>query len=308
MPKLTSNATIRVKGEDGRFTEVNVNTKTENVTTESDIKVMLPPGKLLGGFQENEVIPAGTSVDAILKKLLQVQIPPVYEEPTILATGTNTGSWEAGTTVTVAIASVFTQNDAGDIAYHKIYKDSEEIPTSTVSTPHANHTELLQIKDGTYTYATKCTYLDGPVKDDNFGNPYHQTSIKGKSIKSENLEYTGYRQSFFGVNTTGDILETSDDVRELSGTGRKQCVEGEQILLRMPVGSRAAFVCYPATIRDLSIATYRESGTDNVTAQFTKLGNIDVNGAEGYVSIPYKVYALVLDQPISAPVTFDIVI
>ena len=70
------------------------------------------------GIADKETIPAGKSLEEIVKMLVQKPIPATYVKPTVsLANngGQGAGAVEAGTSVTPEIRATFNKNDAGDL-------------------------------------------------------------------------------------------------------------------------------------------------------------------------------------------------
>ncbi len=208
------NAEMKSKVNDTDYEILHPITTTGNVKTSTDIEVMLP--EAIGSYAPGDTITAGTNVDDIVKKLLQVQIPPTYTEPkiAIAATGNAGGSYEVGTSVTPTIKSTFTANDAGAITNHQILKDGVEVTSGTNA--EVSHVETFTIGTTSVVFKSTASYNAGAIKNDNFGEPYPSTSVKAGSKTSSNITYTGYRTYFYGTGTGNAAPTTSDEIRALT--------------------------------------------------------------------------------------------
>lgn len=296
---------MKNKNADGTFNTLHPFTKTANVKTSADIEVMLTAN--VGSFKNGDVIPADTSADAIFRKLLQVQIPPVYTAPTISASvssGSKAGSYEEGTSVNPTISSSFTKNDAGALTNIVIKKNGTEVKTSTTSP--ATHAETFVVS-GTTTFNATATYAEGAVKQDNFGEDYSTGHIVAGSITSGNITYTGYRKYFWGADSKTAAATTSADVRGFANSSTKAAANGTTFTVSVTAGQTRATFAYPATLRDVSSVKYVEMGNDESKVFFNKT-TVDVEGANGHTAISYKVYTYIPDQPFPSNMTLNVTI
>lgn len=277
-------------------------TKTTNVSTREPITVML--SEPVGSFANGDVIAADTSIDAIVKKLVQQQIPPVYTAPSISlsVSGKAAGSYEAGTSCNPTFTSTFTAGDAGAITEHKITKDGTSVATGTSAT--LTHSETFVLADGTNKFKSSCTYADGAIKNDNFGEAYPSTAIKGDTIESGEKSYTGFRKYFYGADNTTTAADDSAEIRALTGS-TVAATQGKTFTLKVTKGQRRATFAYPATIRDVNSVKYVEFNNDESKTFFTKT-LVDVEGADGHTAISYKVYTYIPDQAFPSDMTFSV--
>ena len=297
---------MKTKKSDGTYDVLHPITKTANVKTSEEISVMLD--SKIGSFENGDTIAAGTSIDDIVRKLVQVQIPPTYTAPTVaiaVSSGTAGGSYEEGTTATPTLNATFTQNDAGSLTNLVIKKNGTQIATSTTSP--ASHTEDVTIS-GTITFSATATYAAGAIKKDNFGADYATGAITaGSKDTATNVTYTGYRKYFWGADSVATAASTSDNVRALSKSSTVAAAAGKTFELKVTKGQTRATFAYPASIRDVSSVKYVEMGNDESKAMFTKT-TVAVEGANGFTAIDYKVYTLIPDQPFPSDMTFNVTI
>lgn len=296
---------MKSKRSDGTFDVLHPITKTANVKTAEEIPVML--SNKLGSFENGDVIAAGTSVDDIVRKLVQVQIPPSYTAPSVaiaVSSGTTGGSYEEGTTANPTLSAAFTQNDAGSLTNMVIKKNGTQVATSTASP--AVYTDELTIA-GTTTFSATATYAAGAIKKDNFNEDYPTGSIAAGSKDSNTITYTGYRKYFWGADSVTSEATTSANIRSLSNSSSNAATAGRTFEIKVTKGQTRATFAYPASIRDVTSVKYVEMGNDESKALFNKT-TVAVEGANGYTAIDYKVYSLIPAQPFPSDMTFAVTI
>lgn len=102
---------------------------------------------------------------------------------------------------------------------------------------------------------------------------------------SVDIKYS--RGIFYGTSTTDTLYNTSAIVRgldnKLLGKGK-----GATFTIDIPVGTKTIVIAIPATM-SLADVKFRESMNMGVLSTFN-VSNVDVEGANGYTAIGYKVY------------------
>lgn len=294
---------MKNKKSDGSFEILHPISKAANIKTHEAIEVMLTED--IGSYSNGDIISADTSVDTILRKILQKQIPPVYTAPSaaISVTDATAGSYEVGTKLTPNLTASFTKNDAGDLTKLAITKNGTEVKSGD-SSP-LSHSEEITV-DGTITFKAVATYGAGAVKKDNFGEDYPTGAIAEGSKESSAISYTGYRQYFSGTDDKTVAATTSDEIRALTG-GKKNAAAGNTFTVKVTKGQRRATFAYPATLRDVSSVKYVEFNNDESKTFFNKT-TVSVEGAGGYTAIDYKVYTYIPDQAFPSDMTFSVTI
>jgi hypothetical protein len=111
---------------------------------------------------------------------------------------------------------------------------------------------------------------------------------------SVDIKYS--RGIFYGTSTTGTLYNTSALVRSLGnkllGKGK-----GDTFTIDIPVGTKTVVIAIPATM-SLADVKFEESMNMGVLSTFN-VSNVDVEGANGYTAIGYKVYQYI------APTSFS---
>ena len=296
---------MKSKNQDGTFDILHPITKTANVKTSEEITVMLTSN--VGSFANGDTINAGTSIDSIVRKMLQVQIPPVYTAPTVsiaVSSGTAAGAYEIGSSATAAYSGTFTQNDAGSLSSIVIKKNGVEVATSATS-PVA-HNETFTITD-TVKFTSTATYAAGSIKKDNFGEDYPTGAIVGGSKTSSEITYTAYRKYFYGADSETEVATTSANIRSLEKSSTKAATAGTTFNISVTSGQTRVTFAYPATLRDVNSVKYVEFNNDESKVFFNKT-TVSVEGANGHTGIDYKVYTYIPAQPFPSDMTFAVTI
>ena len=208
-------------------------------------------------------------------------------------------------------------------------------PSVRITTPTATTKEIGEvittlpisatITKNTYTLS-KADFYDGNVLLNtitgipangvvsmNYSCNNNDTNMKIKVVATDSSGLTGNasvdikfaRGIFYGTSTTGDSCNTSALVRSLS-TKELGKTSGYKFTVDIPVGTKSVIIAIPATL-NLSAVNFRESMNMDVTSSFT-VSNVDVQGANGYTAIGYKVYQYVATSVFSQSSHYDVTI
>lgn len=247
-------------------------------------------GVSIGSYADGDTMQQGDTITQILTRFAQTSIPPTYIAPTFGITPNNTNV-ESGTLVTPTIVPTFTQHDAGALNRYLLELSIDSgVYTSLIDTVALQNYIQSQILvgDGAFlNYRATAYYDEGETKNDNLGIPYPATKILAGNIQ-DTLRYTGQRNAFYAADTQVNNPATSNEIRALAGS-RLNPAAGTTFTISIPVGTTRVVFAYPATLRDVSTVKYVELGNAEVKDTF-ELININVEGANEYNAIPYKVY------------------
>lgn len=233
-----------------------------------------------GVYSDGNVIPARTPILDVVKNMLTKIIPPVYTAPTLSLTGSGNKTIEAGTTITPTMTPSFSQNDAGVSAQYDLFRDSISIFTDI--NPSAQNGGPVFVGDGSVAFRAEVQYNDGPIKNDNAGNPYPTGQILAGTVVSGNVTYTGRRKAFYQID--GDTVDIRSNANSLLGA-----VNGSTFSTSGT--GNTLVVSYPATLRDLTNVTLTSSGFSfDITGEMVARPNQLVNDASGANPISYKVF------------------
>lgn len=268
-------------------------------------------GTDLGALQNGATIPQGSSIDDLLNLITQKAIAPTYTQPTVSLAksgeGTAAGSYEAGTSITPILTATFNKNDAGDLTKLAILKGGSEVSSDTTS-PYTYTGEATVLGDETITYTAQATYSDGPVKNNNLGNPDATGQIKAGTKTSSALSYVGQRQLFWGTGVGELPTLNSDTIRGLANK-RLNPTQGYSWNIPIAIGQQYVIFAYRSNLRDVNEVMYVETNDTGMAASFTKtLVNVaDARGGENG-QVEYKVYSYRMAAPAAAAMTFKVTI
>lgn len=268
-------------------------------------------GTDLGALKNGETIPEGTSIDELLNMITQKAISPTYTKPTVSlaksGSGSASGNYEAGTSITPILTATFNKNDAGNLTKLSILKGGSEVG-SDASSPYTYTGGAVILGDETITFTAKAEYEDGPVKNNNLNQPDATGQIKAGSINSSVLSFVGQRNLFYGTGVSEIPELTSDFIRGLANK-KLNPTQGYSFTINVATGQQYFVFAYPATLRDVSKVNYVEGNDPNMAASLTKetVNIADARGGENGLK-EYKVYTYKAATPFAAPGTMQVTI
>lgn len=262
------------------------------------------------GIENGKTIPAGSTIDDIIKMLVQKAVPATYTKPTLALSnngGQAAGNVEAGTSVTPKLKATFTKNDAGGLTEIHIKKGSDDVAVETTS-PATYTGDAVVIGDETITFSAYATYEDAPVKKNNLGQESKENWFAGGTANSSSYSITGKRNLFYGTGVGSVPVVDSDMVRGLANK-KLAPASGTSFTVNVAVGQQYIAIAYPATLRDLNNVTYVEANDSGMASNFAKV-NIPVADARGEENglMEYKVYTYAMAVPAAASMTFKVTI
>jgi hypothetical protein len=254
---------------------------TKNVT------LRIGSGKSLGKYQNGQTIPAaGKTMDEFLEDIATETIAPTYTAPTVRMNPNTNTVVEIGTNPgTISLGNVYTQNDGGAVTTTTYSKNGADLGSATSNAP-GQITETL-------TYSVNVAYAQGPVKNNNLGNPDPTGQISASNVSSSsNLTYTPQAKKYWGSSTSntlnnGTLINNSSEFYNDPAKGTFSI---------SVTGSQYVFYAYPASGADLTSISV--GGFESINS-FTK-STITINNHQGYQQ-SYKLY--VSNNNFSANVT-----
>lgn len=177
------------------ITNLNTQLTATNVTTSTfQVKAVSQ-----GIYNDGTTIPVGTSLETIIRNMLITRVFPTYNAPLLsVAYGSPSISttYEVGFTIpTFTINPTYTPRDGGSLVGYAYLRNGSTLgngSTFTVNSFQINSTTTLQVS---------ARYGDGPIYNDNLGDPYPDTSIKANSVINTLTINTLYPY-FYGKSST----------------------------------------------------------------------------------------------------------
>ena len=258
---------------------------------EKDLEVMYELGKYKGTLADKKTIPAaGKTFAAVWNDIFLKEENPKTTQPSLTVTSSNIKAYEAGTRVSIAYTSTFS---AGSYTYgpatgvtasnYKISFNGETLTAASGTFAEVQVTDAMNLKiTGTFDHTA------GAVPVTNIGNEYAAGQINAatnKAASTSGTALTGYRNMFFGTLTEKSEL-TSDVIRGLTTKQVKSNVDAKAITI--PVGALRVVFAVPSDKSVTSITDKNGLGAQ-IFSSFTQI-NVNVEGANNYDAIAYKVY------------------
>lgn len=259
-------------------------------------------GTDLGGLKDGSVIEEGISIDELLQLITTKVIPATYEEPIInLVSGDDT-EYEVGTSISALLQSQFIQNDAGALTAHNILKNGEVIYEGGAVSPIGTSVDLI-VTDEPIIFESQAQYDAGEIKNNNLDEASPEGAISAGKIVSKPVAFEGYRNLFFGTGT-GEIPElNSENIRKLNTISNPK--NEMEFVVDIPMGEQYVIFAYPSSLEDVKQITYIQMNDTEMVSDFSK-SLVEVEGANGYQPIEYKVYTYKTDIPVASKVSFKV--
>ena len=267
----------------------------------------------------------GISVAAALKEILSKRVQPsITANPSVgNVTISPSGAVEAGTIIDSITGSKVTFDD-GAYTYEAATGVTVTGRTVTrVTSPAASGGDVTVNDDGSFTdtgadgtgfqigdqggegvlsnlkYTETVSYSAGNVAKDNLGDASNPVvKISAGSVSKTSAAITPFRKYFYGYGSTQTVTIDSDVIRSLTNsTGAAS--NGTTFTINITDGTKEVIIAYPGSLRDItSIEDKNAFGTD-IKGSFTK-STVQVEGANGYTAIDYKVYVYHPDVALGA--------
>lgn len=284
------------------------NYNAENVYFDEDLLTTTKVGTITLTNGQATIPAAGKNLKEVFTTIFVKEENPKTTQPSVSITLTEAGAYEVGTTLTPHYSASLNKGSytygpaTGVSATSWAISDTAGEEATTASGSLAE----VEVIDGiSYTVTATATYGDGTIPLTNTGNEYAAGQIKAGSKSNTSSAITGYRNTFYGTLTEKSTL-TSDVIRGLTASGSAS-VNGSAIDINVPVGALRVVFAYPATLRDLTQVLDKNDSNSNIISGFTKI-EVDVEGANDYDAIKYKVYYIDFANPYDTTNVFKVTI
>ncbi len=274
------------------------NYNAENVYFDEDLITTTAVGNITLTDGQATIAAAGKNLKQVFETIFVKEENPKTTKPSINLTFSNAKAYEVGTQVAPTYTATFNSGKYSYNASTGVVVNSWEVTNSNgdALTTDKGSFSLITITDDTsYTVTAKANYSDGIIPSTNLGNDYVDGQILASSTSSTKGPMTGYRKTFYGTLEAKEEAMDSNDIRGLSSTD-KGSVNGDSILVNIPVGALRVVFAYPASLNDLSSVTDTNGLGAEILSGFN-MTTIDVKGYNGYEAKSYKVYYIDYANP-----------
>lgn len=277
------------------------NYNASNVYFATDLTATAPVGVVeIPASGSTTIAAAGKSLKDVLASILAKRVAPTATAPAASINFTNaTKSLEAGTTVTPTYAATFTPGSYtyGPATGIEVSAWSVTDGTTTLTTASGSFPEIT-IGDqsgspASVSLTATATHTQGAVPVDNLGDKVPGVQIAAGSVSATtSTKLTCYRNFFYGslTTSTAEAPLTSDLIRGLTKGG---AYAGAKTLTvnAGAQGAKRVVVAYPksTTRAGLKEVLLTSSMNADITDAYVAT-EVNVEGANGYATIPYTVY------------------
>ena len=271
------------------------NYNANNVYFDQDLIITANIGvQTVGSTGSKTLDTTGKNVKQVFDMIMAAEKNPSITQPSVSVTCSQMGNYEVGTQVTpqfsVALnAGNYQYGPATGVAattYAVTDTDDHESDQASGSFPQ------LTVEDGeNYSISATVTHTEGAVPKTNLGNDYAAGKIAAGSKSATKGTITGHRKSFYGTTTDKGAATTSDIIRGLAGKSSGALRNGSTFTVPIPVGALRVLIAYPATLRDITSIKDVNGMNAEIKSGFA-LSRVQVEGANAYSAIEYKVYTM----------------
>ena len=288
----------QVKYGDGITTWENL--PYSGVTTEMDMKDIyftqdfvftVPFGKYEPDSSGQVTVPAtGLSGIELIENAFSEDRNPSITQPSASVTSAQMKAYEAGTSVTPSYTAAL---NAGKYEFGPATGISAtawkvQLGEEILSTASGTF-KPIQVGDDTNLRITAtATHGDGAIPLTALKKEYAAGQIKAGDKAANTGALTGYRQYFYGVDTTSGAIDSSL-IRSLTASGR--AAAAGTININSKAGATRIIVAVP-TASGLKVknAILTTSMNADITSNYVKQASVQVEGASGYTAVSYDVY------------------
>lgn len=283
------------------WTALDGNYSSKNVYFADDLTATADIGVIKIDSTGSAIIPAaGKSVDEVIKSILAKEMNPTITQPAVSVSFTSVTNVEAGTEVTPTYSASLS---AGSYSYGPatgITASSWSIidnatPQNSTTTATGSFPVITVGDSTTYKITATVTYEDGAMPKTNLGNDYPDGQIKaGSASKTVSTAISSYRNFFYGAlaTSTAEAPVTSAIIRSLTKGGAYNAAKTLTVKAADVAGAKRIIVAYPAstTRGGLNSVLLTSSMNADITSAYKAQTNVEVEGANGYTAVPYKVF------------------
>ncbi|AFJ21511.1 hypothetical protein [Salisaeta icosahedral phage 1] len=224
----------------------------------------------VGALSDGDVIPAGTPLDEVLRRILVKALAP-----TLSLSGTGDKTVEVGTEIAPTLTATYDKRDGGNLNALTI-NGTDVRPAPFELSPAPFRIGSASDISADVQYQALAEY------DDSGATP-------AGSVSSNVVTYRGERYIFRGTSNAAPT--TSADVRALNASPILGVQDGTTFSIDVPDGATSVEFAYPALLGTVAKIEFVGALTSDVTGDYTRT-TVAVNGGagDGSYAVDYYVY------------------
>lgn len=276
---------------DGNYDASNVYFDADFTATEKVGTISIPSSG------STTVAAQGKSLKEFLAGLLAAEKQPTATQPAVSISVSTGKAYEVGTTVTPTYSASLS---AGSYTYGpatgitpKTWSVSNSATDEVLTTASGSFAPLVVGDSTNYSVTATASYDAGAMPKTNIGNDAPDKQIPaGSKSATASQKITGFRNFFYGglTTSTADQPLTSAIIRGLTKGGAYN--SPKTLNVNATTGWKRIVVAIPASSSRAGITLVNLVSTLNadITADYKVAANVNVEGADGYTAVPYKIY------------------
>jgi hypothetical protein len=207
-------------------------------------------------------------------------VHPIYTAPVLtLSSPQSSNFYEVGEQVNVSLSALFTQKDGGSVVSYQIQKNGSQVAATS------QFSETISMMVAATTYQSLATYLQGPIKKNNFNEDDATGRISASSVTSNNVSFQGYYATWYGPTVV--VPSNSANVRALSG--KLLTAQSNSAILNTGASQTMFAIVTPAA-KSLASVVDLDALNLSITSEYVYQGVITVNNAGGVPVAGFKLY------------------
>jgi len=283
------------------------------VTTISDITSDVD----VGGISKTDIVPSGTSLQEFITQMLSQTYYPTFVLPSVNLTDNIAATVEVGTLGLTLTANYnagaingdisggiwdpnLKQADRADVATQYTFSGTTIASSPVTQAGNSLALPTTTIEEGVNTFNVVTDYDSGPQPLDSLGAAFDSPLPSGDV--SDELTVNGKRNAFYGVD-----LASIDSAGVRALTSKLNPSNGTSFTINIPAGATDVVFAYPATLRDVDSVIYVEGLNAETKTAFSQQ-TVNVEGANSYTAIGYKLYTFTPANPFGATATYIVTI
>ena len=271
------------------------NYNANNVYFDQDLVITANIGvQTVGSTGSKTLDTTGKNVKQVFDMIMAAEKNPAITQPSVSVTCSQMGNYEVGTQVTPQFSVSLNAGNyqygpaTGVTATGYSVTDTDDNSSDQAS---GSFPQITVSDDENYSISATVTHTEGAVPKTNLGNDYAAGKISAGSKSATKGTITGHRKSFYGTTTDKGAATTSDIIRGLAGKSSGALKNGSTFTVPIPVGALRVLIAYPATLRDITSIKDVNGMNAEIKSGFA-LSRVQVEGANAYSAIEYKVYTM----------------
>ncbi|WP_301066412.1 hypothetical protein [uncultured Duncaniella sp.] len=280
--------------DEGKWVPMSGNWAADEVYLKEDLIITseLPGITLVNG--NATVAKAGAKLNDVLTALFMHERSPQTTAPALTVELPQAGEYEVGTTVTPSFTATLSTGS------YEFGPNPTGVNTTSWNASDSNGGTIMSntgtfdafnVAEGTnYAVTVINQYSAGQIPVTNLGNEYADGKIGAGTLTAVSRNITGYRAAFGGAKTVKDAAEIDSAYIRALTTKVKPAIDGS-FDVTVPAGTLRVVVAIPGTFRDPKAIKDGNAMGLNIISNF-KSQTVSVEGANGYIAVPYKVYVL----------------